>query len=152
MRPIVTRASAGIFQQASRRAFTTARPSPFVARARGVPRTALDKPLLRQSFRRSYADAAAEPKAAPKKKRAGVLRWLWRATYISAIGGLGYVSYGIWDMRNPADQEEPDPSKKTLVVLGAIWLRQGIWVLNTKLICRRHHRNGMGLRVAAQEA
>lgn len=31
---------------------------------------------------------------------------------------LGFSAYGIYLNRNPVDQQEPDPSKKTLVVLG----------------------------------
>ena len=29
-----------------------------------------------------------------------------------------YVGYGVYQNRNPVDQIEPDPKKKTLVVLG----------------------------------
>jgi NADH:ubiquinone reductase (non-electrogenic) len=70
--------------------------------------------------KRGYADQApvAPVKELPKKKRAGVLRWAWRLTYVSAIGMLGWSVYGIYVNRNPIDQQEPDPSKKTLVVLG----------------------------------
>lgn len=32
-----------------------------------------------------------------------------------------YLAYSIWYSRNPADQQEPDPSKKTLIVLGTGW-------------------------------
>jgi len=70
--------------------------------------------------KRGYADQApvVPAKELPKKKRAGVLRWAWRLTYVSAIGMLGWSVYGIYQNRNPIDQQEPDPSKKTLVVLG----------------------------------
>lgn len=70
--------------------------------------------------KRGYADQApvVPAKELPKKKRAGVLRWAWRLTYVSAIGMLGWSIYGIYVNRNPIDQQEPDPSKKTLVVLG----------------------------------
>lgn len=37
---------------------------------------------------------------------------------MSAIAGTIYLGYQIYDNRTPADQEEPDPTKKTLVVLG----------------------------------
>ena len=47
-----------------------------------------------------------------------VLRWAWRLTYLSTIGMLGFTAYGIYVNRNPIEQQEPDPSKKTLVVLG----------------------------------
>lgn len=49
-----------------------------------------------------------------------MLRWTWRLTYLSAIAGLGYVGYGIYEMRTPEDQPQPDASKKTLVVLGTL--------------------------------
>lgn len=75
---------------------------------------------IAQQCRRGYADqapsASLSPK--PKKKKAGFLRWAWRLTYVSAIGMLGFSAYGIYLNRNPVDQQEPDPSKKTLVVLG----------------------------------
>lgn len=78
-----------------------------------------------QSFKRSYADGYVEKQApvtgkpsAPKKKRAGFFRWTWRLLYVSAIAGIGYTAYGIYVNRNPVDQKDPDPNKKTLVVLG----------------------------------
>lgn len=69
--------------------------------------------------RRGYADQAPP---APKKKRAGFLRWTWRLTYLSAIALMGSTAYGIYVNRNPVDQQEPDPNKKTLVVLGKLAL------------------------------
>lgn len=56
-----------------------------------------------------------------KKKRTSILRWAWRLIKYSAFGAVAYIGYGIWVSRNPADQFEPDPSKKTLVVLGTGW-------------------------------
>jgi NADH:ubiquinone reductase (non-electrogenic) len=44
--------------------------------------------------------------------------WTWRLTYLSTLGGVAYLGYGIWVLRHPVEQEEPDPKKKTLVVLG----------------------------------
>lgn len=87
--------------------------------------TLLVRPRLQQSFRRNYADEAA-PKApevtlspTPKpKRRFKWLVYLWRITYLSASAGVGYLAYSIWDLRNPNEQFDPDPSKKTLVVLG----------------------------------
>lgn len=77
---------------------------------------------IAQQYRRGYADqapsASLSPSPKPKKKKAGFLRWAWRLTYVSAIGMLGFSAYGIYLNRNPVDQQEPDPSKKTLVVLG----------------------------------
>lgn len=69
--------------------------------------------------RRGYADAAPTPSPAPKpKKRFRALRWAWRLTWLSALGLTGVTAYSIYDLRHPEEQYEPDPSKKTLVVLG----------------------------------
>ncbi|KAJ5513927.1 FAD-dependent pyridine nucleotide-disulfide oxidoreductase [Penicillium fimorum] len=54
--------------------------------------------------RRGYADAAPSPAPKPKK-RFRALRWAWRLTWLSAIG-----------LSVP-----PNPSKKTLVILGTGW-------------------------------
>ena len=59
----------------------------------------------------------AEGQVRPKK-RFRLLRWTFRLTYLSLILGIGYVGYGIYIGRSPAEQMEPDPNKKTLVVLG----------------------------------
>ena len=67
-------------------------------------------------FRRSYADAAI-PK--PKRKGRGFLRWTWRFTYLSVLGGFVYLGYTIYDSQTPTEQIQPDPSKKTLVILGS---------------------------------
>lgn len=86
----------------------------------------VQRSALRQPFRRQYADNGApqvtlSPAAAAKpKKRWGFLRTLWRITYISLLGGAGYMAYTIYDLKHPNEQFEPDPSKKTLVVLGAL--------------------------------
>ncbi len=69
----------------------------------------------RVAFQRSYADAP--PKAKPGKLRR-TFRWAWRLTYLSATGLLGYTCYTIWQDRHPEPQAEPDPNKKTLVILG----------------------------------
>ncbi|KGO70465.1 FAD-dependent pyridine nucleotide-disulfide oxidoreductase [Penicillium italicum] len=70
--------------------------------------------------RRGYADAAPSPAPKPKK-RFRALRWAWRLTWLSAIGLTGTVAYSIFDLRQPPDQSPPDPSKKTLVILGTGW-------------------------------
>ncbi|KAF2157266.1 FAD/NAD(P)-binding domain-containing protein [Myriangium duriaei CBS 260.36] len=72
-----------------------------------------------RSQSRTYADQVPTPVV--KKSRFRTLRWIWRLTYLSALGGLGYVGYGIYQNRMPAEQDEPDPNKKTLVVLGTGW-------------------------------
>ena len=101
--------------------------------------------LVRRRFpSRSYADAA--PKPSPKKRGTfrTILIWSWRLTYGSFFVGLGYVGYGIYDMRFPADQSGPDPSKKTLVILGKFTLS----------VCRiraYQHRHWMGSCFSPQE-
>jgi NADH:ubiquinone reductase (non-electrogenic) len=69
----------------------------------------------RIAFRRAYADEAPKPR--PGKLRR-TFRWAWRLTYLSAIGLVGYTAYNIYEDRHPDEQYEPDPSKKTLVILG----------------------------------
>ncbi|KAI0199689.1 hypothetical protein F4808DRAFT_431746 [Astrocystis sublimbata] len=75
-----------------------------------------------RQFARTYADIAPQP---PKKKKSGKIRttfrWMWRATYLSLIVGVGAVIYDGYLDRHPDDQFTPDPSKKTLVVLGTGW-------------------------------
>jgi len=117
MRPLA--ASANVLSQvqlAGRRNLSTQRPSLIANRAQWTPRPTQYQIALRQSVRQQSSGA---PK--PKPKRFRLLRWTWRLTQLSAIAGLGYVGYGIYETRNPADQPPPDPSKKTLVVLGTGW-------------------------------
>lgn len=101
-------------QLAARRTFTTQRPSLIASRAQWTPRPIQQQIALRQSIRRITSEA----KPPKPKKRFRVLRWTWRLTYLSAFAGLGWVGYGIYETRTPGDQPQPDPSKKTLVVLG----------------------------------
>ncbi|KAF2269755.1 FAD/NAD(P)-binding domain-containing protein [Lojkania enalia] len=103
-------------QQAGRRSYATSRPSLITSRARWTPRPTHSQIALRQSIRRQSTDDAPKP-----KKRFSLLRWTWRLTYLTAIGGVAYIAYGIWEMRNPPEQPEPDPNKKTLVILGTGW-------------------------------
>lgn len=79
--------------------------------------TTLSRQSFQQSFRRSYADAAA-PEAPKPRRRFRFLRWAWRLTLLSGLGMAGMVAYSIYELRHPAEQVEPDPSKKTLVILG----------------------------------
>jgi NADH:ubiquinone reductase (non-electrogenic) len=72
---------------------------------------------IARAARRGYADAAPSPAPKPKK-RFRALRWAWRLTWLSALGLTGVTAYSIYDLRHPEEQYEPDPSKKTLVVLG----------------------------------
>jgi len=72
------------------------------------------------SFRRGFADAPTTnlPPTPKPKKRFRFFRFLWRVTYLSLIGGVLYVSYLVYDLQHPSDQFEPDPKKKSLVILG----------------------------------
>lgn len=67
--------------------------------------------------RRGYADAAPSPAPKPKK-RFRLLRWTWRLAWLSGLGLTGALAYSIYDLRHPEEQYEPDPNKKTLVILG----------------------------------
>jgi NADH:ubiquinone reductase (non-electrogenic) len=83
--------------------------------------------------RRGYADAAPSPSPSPAapspspapkpKKRFRFLRWAWRLTWLSGLGLTGAMVYSIYSLRHPEEQFEPDPEKKTLVILGMILSR-----------------------------
>ncbi|TPX10829.1 uncharacterized protein E0L32_008218 [Thyridium curvatum] len=91
----------------------------FAAPSRSTLAARPTRTVARQ-FRRQYADAA--PVAAPKKpRRFRTLRWIWRLTYLSALGGIVWIGYGVYQDRHPEPQFEADPNKKTLVVLGTGW-------------------------------
>lgn len=103
-----------------------------IAFARTSKPQQLSAAALHQSFRRTYATVPPPPvptgPAGPDgqvgvpppapKRRFRVLRWLWRITYLSLLGGAGYIAYIIYDGKHPNEQFDPDPSKKTLVILG----------------------------------
>ena len=112
-------AARGVFaqlQRAGNRSYATARPSAIANRAQWTSRPVSHQIALRQTIRQQSTDAT---KAAVKPKKGfRFLRWTWRISYLSAIAGAAYVGYGIWEMRHPDEQAQPDPSKKTLVVLG----------------------------------
>jgi hypothetical protein len=78
------------------------------------------KSFLQNSFRRTYADAAPpSPPPSPKpRRRFRFLRWTFRLTLLALVGGAGLVTYNIYTLRNPVEQFDPDPGKKTLVILG----------------------------------
>ncbi|CAN8096692.1 unnamed protein product [Discula destructiva] len=80
------------------------------------------RPVALQS-RRQLSDAPTTLPTPPKKgsKVRTTLRWTWRLTYLSLLGSIAYVGYDLWDSRNPEAQVTPDPSKKTLVILGTGW-------------------------------
>ena len=43
--------------------------------------------------------------------------------YLSALAGVAYIGYGVYQDRHPDPQVVPDPSKKTLVILGEPTMR-----------------------------
>ncbi|EXJ65916.1 NADH dehydrogenase [Cladophialophora psammophila CBS 110553] len=107
----------------SMRAFSTCRSSSFPVPIASRTSSLVSRPLVQQSFRRNYADApqvnlSPEPKP---KKRFRFFVWTWRLTYLSVLAALGYVTYQIYEGRNPKEQFDPDPNKKTLVILGTGW-------------------------------
>jgi NADH:ubiquinone reductase (non-electrogenic) len=69
----------------------------------------------RIAFRRCYADEAPKPRPGKLRK---TFKWIWRLTYLSVAGVLAGTAYIIYLDRNPDQQFEADPNKKTLVVLG----------------------------------
>lgn len=93
----------------------------ILRRARPNSRTLLDKSKFQQSFRRSYADIAPAPAPAKKPRRFRFFTYLWRLTYLSTIGGTAYLAYGVYELRHPDDQFDPDPAKKNLVILGTVY-------------------------------
>jgi NADH:ubiquinone reductase (non-electrogenic) len=110
----------------------------------------ISSPQLQRSFRRAYADApTADLSPTPKpKKRFRFFRFLWRATYLSTLGGLAYLTYTIYDAKHPADQIDPDPGKKTLVILG-----RSIARFRTLRRTRTDiYRNWMGICLVTKEA
>lgn len=100
----------------------------------------------RIAFRRAYADAAPQRKPGKIRK---TFRWMWRFTYLSVIGVVGYTCYVIYDDRNPEPQFEQDPTKKTIVVLGKLI---NTCQETTTLHQLTRYRYWMGLCFAPQEA
>ncbi|KXT05453.1 hypothetical protein AC578_11047 [Pseudocercospora eumusae] len=133
-RPLAQVNASIALKQGALRSFSTAqRTSPF-QRARSNANANANANALRatkraqpqfvrldlQQLRRGYSDALPT-KQQVKKKRAGLFRWTWRITYVSLIGALIYTGYNIYQDRWPEEQHQPDPNKKTLVVLGTGW-------------------------------
>ena len=99
----------------SRRSYATSPRSVLLQCSRATLRSPFSNTNIQSSFRRSYADAISP---VTKRRGRGFFRWTWRLTYLSAIGGTAYLAYNIYTLRTPQEQFDPDPSKKTLVVLG----------------------------------
>ena len=98
----------------SRRPLSYALKPANIQRSQRTNNRSLPSLPFRQSTRRSYADVAPKP----KRRLRGFFRLTWRLTYLSAIGGFGYLTYRIYQIRTPTEQYAPDPAKKTLVILG----------------------------------
>jgi NADH:ubiquinone reductase (non-electrogenic) len=119
MKPLVSATAMRQIRFASRRSFATSLSS-LTPRPRGAPRTIFHQVQLKAALRRSYANDAASKQlnAKPKKRRFRFFRWTWRFIWLGSLAGIAYLAYDTYQMRTPADQPPPDPSKKTLVILG----------------------------------
>ncbi|KAI0180914.1 FAD/NAD(P)-binding domain-containing protein [Hypoxylon sp. FL1284] len=103
---------------------TTSCSRQLTSRSALVARSRTRATAIPHQFTRSYADAPPNAAKTPVKKPRRIrttFRWLWRATYLTILGGVGYVIYDGYTDRNPDDQYSPDPAKKTLVILGTGW-------------------------------
>lgn len=116
-RPIFTACSktASVFSAPARRTFANAQKPDKLRSSCVAARPSSRRPELQYSFRRSYADAVSPTTS---RRGRGFLRWTWRLTYLSFIGGAAYLFYNIYTIRTPHEQFAPDPAKKTLVILG----------------------------------
>ena len=126
----------------ARRSYTTSPKSTLLQSSRATPRASFSKAKLQSSFRRSYADTISP---VTKRRGRGFFIWTWRLTYLSVIGGTAYLAYNIYTLRTPQEQFDPDPSKKTLVILGMDNC-QGSMALLTQT------RLWLGLRFPLEEA
>ncbi|KAH0602811.1 uncharacterized protein H6S33_008461 [Morchella sextelata] len=78
--------------------------------------------IARSSFKRAYAsEASPAPVNKAPKNRFRYFKYAWRGTYTLAIVGTVWLAYSIYETRFPKEQTEPDPTKKTLVILGSGW-------------------------------
>lgn len=117
------KASSVGFQTVARRSIATfPRATRVNANATRLPKT----------FRRGYAESKEAPagvpvgpvvnntQQAPRRSRFRALKWAWRATYLTVIGGAVYLAYGVYELRHPDEQPVADPNKQTLVILGKL--------------------------------
>ncbi|KAI6715838.1 hypothetical protein PZA11_006132 [Diplocarpon coronariae] len=115
-RPIMRLPASSIgFNASARRSFATS--SSSLLRMQPAFRVLLERSRLHRNSRRAYTDAAP----LKKTKRFPFFKTIWRLTYLSSIAGTAYLAYGVYDLRHPDDQFEPDPTKKNLVILGTGW-------------------------------
>lgn len=114
---------------AGQREFATAqRTTPFQQPLRAANATRTTTQIPRLQLQRGFADKVSDKlpdKQQVKKGSWRFLKWTWRLTYLSLAGTLIYTGYSIYVDRNPAEQAEQDPNKKTLVVLGRLRARHG---------------------------
>lgn len=111
-------------------------------------------------FRRQLSDAPSPLPTPPKKpgKIRRTLRWTWRITYLSLLGTIAYVSYEVWESKHPENQVTPDPSKKTLVILGKpastpVYCSTLVLFFSSTVADLSYlHRHGLGVRCPPQEA
>ncbi|KAL5002618.1 hypothetical protein BDV10DRAFT_104910 [Aspergillus recurvatus] len=108
---LAMRSNAMQLSSLSRRSLTTRSP---------VQALRSSQSLSLRTARRPYSDAGPLPAPKPKK-RFRFLRWTWRLTLLAGVGLAGNLAYSIYDQRHPIEQFVPDPSKKTLVILGTGW-------------------------------
>lgn len=101
----------------AQRSLTTSQRSANLLNFSALIRPSFARLPLQQSFRRAYADTLPNK----VRRKSGFFRWTWRFMYLSALGGIGWLSYSIYQLRTPNEQFEPDPSKKTLVILGILY-------------------------------
>lgn len=90
----------------------------------------------RIAFRRAYADEAPKPK--PGKLRR-TLRWTWRITYLSVGGLVAYTFYTVYQDRHPDEQYQPDPTKKTLVILGELSMFAAVMRVKNTSMGKKNH-------------
>lgn len=113
------------------------------------------RPIARQ-FQRQYSESSAPPPPKKPGKIRRTFRWTWRLFYLSVLGTLAYVSYEVWDIRHPEPQVNPDPSKKTLVILGKLISRHasvnGPRNASLTLSPPRFLRHRLGICCSPQEA
>ncbi|KAF9889673.1 NADH:ubiquinone oxidoreductase [Aspergillus nanangensis] len=102
----------------SRRSLSTR--AQLVRSARPLRSSGFSQQSFQRSTRRTYADAASAPAPKPQK-RFRFLRWSWRLTWLTGVGMIGALGYSIYEQRNPIEQFDVDPTKKTLVILGTGW-------------------------------
>ncbi|RDW76605.1 alternative NADH-dehydrogenase [Aspergillus mulundensis] len=112
---LALRANAMQLSSLSRRSLTTRSPVQALRASQS-----LTQQVALRAARRPYSDAALPPAPKPKK-RFRFLRWTYRLTLLAGLALVGDVAYNIYDQRHPIEQFVPDPSKKTLVILGTGW-------------------------------